>query len=146
MGGDTKHSKKKNLAERGVSKDYVSLPITPMRAPRMTVRDRWTDVERGKGRPAVLRYFRYRDELRRALPDYELPTRLDITFLIPMPKSWSKKKRAAYAGSPHDQKPDIDNLAKAFLDAFHSEDKHVYSLTAEKYWAETGSIELRVAA
>ncbi len=129
-----------------MSKDYVSLPVIPMGAPRMTRQDRWTDKEKGKGRPVVIRYWKYQDELRIALPDYELPDRLDITFLLPMPKSWGKKKRAAYAGSPHDQKPDIDNLCKAFMDTFAGEDKHVYSLTADKYWAEQGSIELKVAA
>ncbi len=129
-----------------MSKDYVSLPITPVGAPRMTQRDRWTDVAKGKGRPAVLRYFQYKDELRIALPDYELPDRLDITFLLPMPKSWSKRKRAENAGSPHDQKPDIDNLIKAWLDTFSRDDKYAYAVTAEKYWAEQGSIELKVAA
>ena len=44
------------------------------------------------------------------------------------------------------QKPDIDNLLKAWLDTFSGDDKYVYAVTAEKYWAEQGSIELRVAA
>jgi Holliday junction resolvase RusA-like endonuclease len=68
--------------------------------------------------------------------------RLDIIFYLPMPKSWSKKKRTEMNGTYHDQKPDIDNLAKAFMDAFGSEDKHVAILHAEKYWAEKGYIEL----
>jgi Holliday junction resolvase RusA-like endonuclease len=68
--------------------------------------------------------------------------RLDIIFYLPMPKSWSKKKRTEMNGTYHDQKPDVDNLAKAFMDAFGSEDKHVAILHAEKYWAEEGSIEL----
>ena len=129
-----------------MSKDYVSLPVIPMGAPRMTRQDRWTDKLKGKGRPVVIRYFKYQDELRIGLPDYELPVRLDVTFLLPMPKSWRKRKRAEYVGSPHDQKPDIDNLIKAWLDTFSSDDKYVYSVTAEKYWAEAGSIELRVAS
>jgi len=34
----------------------------------------------------------------------------------------------------------IDNLCKAFLDALLIEDSYVYSLCAEKYWANEGSI------
>ncbi|WP_153502673.1 RusA family crossover junction endodeoxyribonuclease [Cumulibacter manganitolerans] len=45
-------------------------------------------------------------------------------------------------GAPHSSKPDVDNLAKAFMDASKTEDSHVYSLQAGKYWAEAGSIEL----
>ena len=130
----------------------MSIPITPVPAPRMTQRDRWTDVAKGKGRPIVLSYFKYRDELRQWLPGYRLPDRLDITFLIPMPKSWSKKKRAEFVGAPHQLTPDTDNLVKAFKDTFTRDehgnrltDCHVYSETVEKYWAEQGSIELRVA-
>ncbi len=136
-----------------MSKDYVSLAVIPTRAPRMTMRDRWTNVEKGKGRPVVLQYFRYRDDLRQFLPGYRLPDRLDITFLIPMPKSWSNKKKAELVGAPHQDTPDIDNLVKGFMDAFNRDehgdrltDCHVYAITAEKYWAEQGSIELRMAA
>src|SRR3712207_3372055 len=114
-----------------MSRDYVSLPVTPMGAPRMTKQDRWTDVD--KGRPVVLRYFRYRDELRVFLPGYRLPDKLDITFLIPMPRSWSKKKRAELVGAPHQDTPDTDNLVKGFMDSFDRDeygnrltDCHVY--------------------
>ena len=34
-------------------------------------------------------------------------------FEMPMPKSWSKKKRAAMDGKPHQSVPDADNLVKA---------------------------------
>lgn len=122
------------------ARNIRSIPIVPMGKPRMTRQDRWTDKHTGKGRPAVIRYFQYQDALNAALPGYELPERLIVNFYLPMPKSWSKKQRAARAGTPHDQRPDVDNLAKAFMDAFHSEDKHVYSLTAEKFWSEYGAV------
>ena len=129
--------------------DSISIPVTPERAPRMTARDKWTNVEKGKGRPTVLRYFKYRDDLRRELPGYRLPAQLYLTFFLPMPPSWSKRRRSEMLGAPHDQTPDIDNLVKAFMDAFNKDehgnkmsDAHVYYITAEKYWAEEGSIEL----
>lgn len=108
----------------------------------MVPMDRWTNVERGKGRPAVLRYFAYKDQVRAHLPGYELGMSLDIKFYLPMPKSWSKKKRAESVGTYHDQKPDLDNLVKGFMDAWGSEDKHVAILRAEKYWAEHGAVEV----
>lgn len=116
------------------ARNIRSVPIEPMGKPRMTQRDRW------KHRPVVDRYHAFCDELRLHLPGYELPERLHLIFYLSMPKSWSKKRRAELAGRPHNQKPDVDNLAKAFMDAFHCEDKHVYSLVAEKYWSEYGAI------
>lgn len=123
----------------------ISIEIDPMGAPRMSQRDRWTNVEAGKGRPVVLRYFAYRDKLNEALPGYKLPQRLSLTYFIPMPKSWTKHKRSLMAGSPHASKPDADNLAKGFMDAFKVEgqdDRHVAVLHVEKYWSYQGSIEV----
>ena len=109
--------------------------IDPMGKPRMTKRDKWQQ------RPAVMRYRSYCDQLRIMLgEDYELPEVLDLTFYIAMPKSWSAKKKQQMVLKPHRQKPDIDNLAKAFMDAFKKEDAHVYQLRAVKYWAERGEI------
>lgn len=114
----------------------MKLNITPIGKPRMTQRDKW------KIRPPVQNYRNYCDELRYALPGYELGMALHLVFYLPMPPSWSKKKRAEYNGTYHDQKPDIDNLAKGFMDAFKSEDKQVAVLQCEKYWADKGALEI----
>jgi len=114
------------------------LAIIPVGKPRMTQRDKWAQ------RPSVVKYRRYCDQLREWLgPDYDLPGDLQVTFRLPMPKTWGKRKQEAKDGTPHDGKPDIDNLAKGFMDAFKKEDKHVYRLYAEKYWARAGSITIR---
>lgn len=110
------------------------LEITPVGKPRMTQRDKW------KVRAPVLRYRNYCDALRLNMPGYELTEELILSFYIPMPASWSKKKKAEMYGKPHDQKPDIDNLAKGFMDAFKSEDKHVYRLNCVKWWAYEGML------
>jgi Holliday junction resolvase RusA-like endonuclease len=55
-----------------------------------------------------------------------------------MPKSWSTKKRLSMLGEYHQSKPDIDNLVKAFLDAFGDDDKHVAVIHAGKYWCVEG--------
>lgn len=114
----------------------MKITVNPVGKPRQTQRDKW------KFRPAVVRYHDYCDVLREALPGYELGIALNLVFYIKMPPSWSKKKRAEMLGKYHDQKPDVDNLAKGFMDAFKSEDKHVAVLHAEKYWAEKGAVEI----
>jgi hypothetical protein len=60
--------------------------ITPLGKPRMTRADKW------KTRPAVMRYRAFCDEVR--LRKIHLPeSGAHITFVMPMPPSWSKKKR-----------------------------------------------------
>tara|TARA_R100000406_G_scaffold95172_2_gene88741 strand:- start:582 stop:953 length:372 start_codon:yes stop_codon:yes gene_type:complete len=109
-----------------------SVPI--MGKPRMTRADRW------KKRPVVERYWRYKDELIRQAKDknYKPGNTLDIEFCIPMPKSWSLKKKAEYAGEPHQNKPDLDNLLKGFLDCLMDEDKMVHTINARKTWMYEG--------
>ena len=116
----------------------ASVPIDPVAKPRMTRSDKWQQ------RPAVLKYRQYCDDLRHHLPGYALPGQLRLTFFIKMPASWSTKKRSSMVGAPHTQKPDVDNLAKAFMDAFKTDDSHVFDLHAEKYWAEVGSVDVEV--
>ena len=109
--------------------------ISPVAKPRMTQRDKWAK------RPAVMKYRAFCDKVR--LNDLLLPDcGADIVFGIPMPKSWSAKKKQAMNRSPHQQTPDLDNLLKALCDAVHKEDKHIWQYSAGKVWAETGYIEI----
>lgn len=107
--------------------------ITPMGKPRMTRADKW------KKRPEVLRYRAFCDEVR--LQCVELPeSGSHVTFILPMPASWSKKKRAELNGRPHQQKPDVDNLTKSLLDALFEDDAHIWDVRVSKSWGETGRI------
>lgn len=122
-----------------------TIDIVPVPKPRMTQRDRW------KQRPIVKKYHAFCDELRLLLP---LPMRrpmldqkihkLSITFYLPMPQSWSKKKKEKMCMKPHQQKPDIDNLLKAWMDALYRNDQVIWSVTMEKRWFEKGAIEVRL--
>ena len=114
----------------------IEFNIKPCPKPRMTRADRW------KKRPIVLKYWDFCNELNRQANrlNYIPGDKVSLIFFIPMAKSWSKKKREQMLGKPHKAKPDIDNLAKAFLDALLTEDSYVYSLTAEKYWSNEPSI------
>jgi len=49
----------------------------------------------------------------------EKPTKLLCIFYMPIPKSWSKKKRLAAVGEYHIKKPDSDNLLKTIKDALN---------------------------
>lgn len=110
------------------------IPVTPQPAVRMSSSDRWAK------RPVVLRYFAYKDTLRLHWGSQELPERLRLVFVLPMPKSWSEKRREAMDGQPHQQRPDTDNLTKAVKDSLAIDDSYVWDEHSTKYWGRTGSV------
>lgn len=109
--------------------------ITPTPKPRMTIRDKWLNPPR----PHVQRYWDFKDEVRKA--NIELPEcNFRVTFYLPMPKSWSKKKKDTMNLEPHQQKPDKDNLEKALLDAIFDDDSHIWDSRVTKRWSYEGGI------
>lgn len=112
-----------------------SYPITPVPKPRMTRSDAW------KKRPCVMRYWAFKDKVREL--GIELQSPCKITFYIPMPDSWSKRKKNDFDGRPHMNTPDLDNIIKSLLDSVFDEDAHMWSIAAEKYWAREGSITVQ---
>jgi Holliday junction resolvase RusA-like endonuclease len=127
----------------------MKLFVTPVPKPRMTQKDRWAK------RPAVVRYYAFCDELRVAWGNdtlekppgalsttFPVPARLRLIFGIPMPQSWSKRKKALMVGVAHQSRPDVDNLAKAFLDALCEDDSYVWDLHASKVWSDVPYIEI----
>ena len=109
-------------------------PITPCPKPRQTRSDKWNQ------RPAVMRYRAFADECR--LRGVTVCPGDSITFWIPMPKSWSKKKKDSMDGAPHTQKPDLDNLLKALFDAVHKDDSHIWCVMVSKLWSHEGAISI----
>jgi len=107
--------------------------ITPVPKCRQTRSDKW------KKRPCVMRYRSFADEVRQ-LGITVNPCGDLIIFYLPMPTSWSKQKKKDMDGTPHRQKPDIDNLLKALLDAVFYNDSHIYDIHPIKRWAYEGSI------
>ena len=111
-------------------------PITPVAKPRMTQRDKW------KQRPCVMRYRAFADECR--LRGVSIPADgAMVTFVVPMPKSWSERKRRAMDGKVHEQKPDLSNLVKALEDAVLKDDSAVHTMAARKVWGQSGQICIR---
>lgn len=107
-------------------------PIVPVAKPRMTRSDKW------KQRDCVMKYRAFKDECK--LRNLEVSEQSDLTFVVPMPKSWSLKKKERMNGQPHQQRPDIDNYIKALFDAVCEEDSHIWHIKAKKIWGEDGLI------
>lgn len=117
----------------------IVFDITPIGKPRMVRSDKWSERE------CVTDYWAYKDKLvllARA-KRYKVTPKLNINFILSMPKSWSEKKRRLLNGKPHTQKPDIDNLEKAFLDCLCKNDSFVWSVNKTKRWGETGKIIIK---
>ena len=121
-----------------MSSSYMEAQIIPLGKPRMTQRDRW------KKRPVVERYHEYADRLREEADkqNFLLGEKVEINFFIPVPKSWSKKKKSANLGRPHKQRPDLDNLIKAVQDILMKEDSAIWKITAVKRWGVYGAIRI----
>lgn len=107
--------------------------ITPVPKPRMVRSDSW------RKRPCVLKYWAFKDGC--LLKKVKLYPSMKIIFWLPMPKSWSKKKRAEMLGKPHQSRPDIDNLLKSILDLLE-DDSHIWDIYVRKLWGDAGSIEI----
>lgn len=107
--------------------------VTPCPKPRQTRSDKW------KQRPAVMRYRAFCDEVRAAgVALY--PCGLHITFIVPMPQSWSERKKEEMDGQPHQQRPDLSNMIKALEDAVCEEDSHLWDWRCTKLWGREGAI------
>lgn len=118
----------------------IKLDIEPVAKPRMVRGDKY------KKRPCVEKYWDYKNELLLCFPlEVELIREIamepfKLEFYVSMPKSWSKKNKKAQNGKSCRGNPDVDNLLKGFLDAIFDQDKEVWSVWSEKYWAYEGSI------
>lgn len=136
----------------------IILNVTPATHVRTTQNDKWFfRIPREKLREAGLKrleriekYNNYKIELlaeaKRKNFDFP-PQGACITFYIPVPKSWSKKKKKQYHGKIHQSTPDLSNLLKAAEDALLLEDKYIghYGELCKR-WVdfESGWIEITI--
>jgi Holliday junction resolvase RusA-like endonuclease len=112
--------------------------IDPFGKPRMVRSDAWSKRE------CVEKYYSFKDllNLEANLNKYILKSPLCISFHIPMPESWSEKKKHDKAFTYHTQKPDIDNLIKSFMDSLSTDDSGISEIHAKKFWSYEGFIEV----
>jgi Holliday junction resolvase RusA-like endonuclease len=132
----------------------ITLNITPQTHVRATQGDSiFFRIPREKLRPAGLnrlkrleRYNQYKVDLAATAKSKQFvipPVGASITFFVPVPPSWSKKKKKQYHGTFHQSKPDLDNLLKAFMDALMKEDSHVHTIgRMTKIWGLHGHIKV----
>jgi len=116
------------------------LKIIPVPKPRMVKSDAW------RKRECVIRYWKYKADLESLTRNvgYRIDGSLcNVVFVLPMAKSWSKKKKAEHEGKPHQNKPDLDNLIKAFQDCLCKEDSYIHTIdNVKKVWGYEGAIIL----
>lgn len=115
----------------------MEFDIIPMPAPRQNYSERFNPTKRTQ------RYRKFQNLLFTLAKQkkYKLRVPLSLTFVMPMPKSWTKKKKEEMNGQPHTQRPDLDNLIKAFKDSLLREDSMVYEYgKMRKEWGEVGKI------
>lgn len=126
---------------------FYAFGVVPIGKPRMTQSDKWKtdpnhpDINKRK-REVVHNYHKWQNEIRKqaAIMLFDIKKTFEAVFFIPMPESWSKKKKDNLNGMPCEEKPDTDNCVKGILDTFSKEDKSVWWVKAEKRWAFYGSI------
>lgn len=114
--------------------EVIRIRLTPVPKPRMTQSDRW------KQRPCVVQYWEYKDRLKQSIDSYEWPEAYHVVFVMPMPKSWPKKKKLVECGRPCQSKPDKDNLEKGLLDALFQDDAVIWDGRSTKIWGHYGEI------
>lgn len=121
--------------------------IDPTAKPRMTSSDKWRGQPgRPPIRPCVARYRAFADQVR-ALGVILPESGASVLFILPMPKSWSKKKRAEMNGKPHQlkRKNDLDNLIKSLADAIYGDDSCIWQYRGlEKRWGYEGYIVITI--
>ena len=117
-----------------VATPFVLYPIDPTPQTRRTRSETW------KPRPGSSRYYAFRDDVRLRHVT-AMRCGQGVIFLLPIPKSTSKKERARLMGTPHMNKPDVDNLEKALLDSIWPEgDQEVWDWRCSKLWWDRGAI------
>ena len=136
----------------------IILHITPETHVRTVQADKWFfRIPRERLRPPGLKrllriekYNNYKVELlaEAKRKNFQIPAAgLAVTFFIPVPPSWSKKKKKEHHGKLCFSKFDIDNACKAFFDGLLTEDKYIANITLTKRWvdSENGWIECLIS-
>jgi Holliday junction resolvase RusA-like endonuclease len=114
--------------------------------PRMTQSDKW----RRPPRKCVADWLLFKDQFFLAAmeqgfrPATDLILMIEVDAQLPMPASWSKKLKQRLLGTPHDAKPDFDNILKGVADALTGDDSKIYRGTIFKMWSDDPGLEVTI--
>jgi len=118
-----------------MKKEYSIIPVAK---PRQSRRDQWLSPPR----PSVWKYRHFCD-LCRYQKIFVPASDATVTFILPMPEGWSKKKKKLFDGQKHIQTPDLDNLLKALGDALYDNDSCIWDVRITKIWGYEGKIVIK---
>lgn len=124
------------------------IEIEPMGAVRMTQKGKFTNKN-------AIRYLNYKNFLKwqaktqaKGQKFEKNPLEVSMKFIMPVPDSWSKKKRSDAYGRYHMKKPDADNLVKGVFDSLNQivwqDDNQVAKLSAIKVYGDKPGIEVLI--
>jgi Holliday junction resolvase RusA-like endonuclease len=122
------------------------IPILPMGAVRTTQRQKFSDKQ-------YLKYAAYKMKIGLLAREVfniplEWPISARVTFYMPIPNSWSQKKKDSKLGSFHTSKPDIDNLIKGLFDSLNKiawkDDNQVCEVYSRKVYSNEPGIEFEL--
>jgi Holliday junction resolvase RusA-like endonuclease len=76
------------------------------------------------------------------------PISIKLKYFMPMPKSWSKKRKLEKESQVHDSKPDCDNLIKFTTDCLNGlvyrDDALIYEIYAIKVYSSEPRTEIEI--
>lgn len=121
----------------------IYYPVKPKSAPRPRVTRRGTyndkDYTEWKNGLKLLAKTKFKKPITH-------PVSINIEFFFEIPKSWTKKKKAA--AKWHTSKPDVDNLCKSVLDALNGiafkDDSQVCMIQAKKQYAQQSCVKIEI--
>jgi hypothetical protein len=119
------------------SKDVFVYHGDFMGKPRMIRSDAW------KKRNCVLRYWGIKDNMLLQAKNFVLGNAFIVIFVLPMPESWSKKKKEKMNNLFHESKPDASNLLKAVEDILLVDDSKIYFPITIKVWGNKSAVYIK---
>lgn len=78
----------------------------------------------------------------------ESPVSLNMSVYVPLPKSWSQKRKNELLDKPVTTKPDLDNYLKFYLDVLngiaYQDDKQVAEVFCQKLYGKEACVKVHI--
>lgn len=110
--------------------------------PRVTAHTTFTPKKTAEYEKKVRECWREQSGVR--VPD-NTPMKITVRAYFPPPSSYSKRKRLAMIGRPHDKRPDIDNVIKCLMDAIQDRKNRKTGTVTQNAFKDDSSIYMIVA-